>query len=232
MTFSDYVTYFFIALLTGVLSSQYFRDIYRRACRLSMGECQACEAWYNLWQVFLPFPIATISNLKLTIGTIQTRMDMVSEAIHPMVQKEIIKLDHKLRPKKNIVLPILKVMAITSLPAINLKVKERRVSPLMTVSLLKWLESEFSSSVSSFTGAVNSSYAQRWSDVRIQCTHWINTCRYIRIHNPLRCHYFPPWVFFFKESLFKTTPNMTCEQCRDVWGTWSRISSCLLRVAP
>lgn len=82
-------------------------------------------------------------------------MDMESEPTHPMVRKEHIKKNHK--PRLN--LQILKVMATRK--------AKRRLSPLTKMFLLKWLESEFSSSVSSFTGAIDSSYAQRCSEVRI-----------------------------------------------------------------
>ena len=54
----------------------------------------------------------------------------------------------------------------------TLKVKatrkaKRRLSFMTRLFLLKWLESEFSSSVSFFTGAVTSSNSQRWPDVWI-----------------------------------------------------------------
>ena len=71
------------------------------------------------------------------------RMDMVSEPTHLMVQKGHIKPNYKPRPNHQ----TLKVMAT--------KKTRKRLSPLTKVFLLKWLELEFSSSVSSFTGALH-----------------------------------------------------------------------------
>ena len=85
----------------------------------------------------------SLSQLKANIKlTTQTRMDMVSELTHPMVQKEHANPNYKTRPNHQ----TLKVMAT--------KKARRRLSFSMKVFLLKWLESEFSSSVSSFTGTV------------------------------------------------------------------------------
>ena len=117
----------------------------------------------------------------------------------------------------------------------TLKVKatrkaKRRLSFMTRLFLLKWLESEFSSSVSFFTGAVTSSNSQRWPDV------WILLSILIGLTLAVTSNFVTLFVaIVFHREFLRTNyflNSMTYKQCRIVWRAGGRIPACLLEVAP
>ena len=147
-------------------------------------------------------------------------MDMVSESTHPMVLKGI-----KTNRQPRLDLQTSKVKA-----SMNTR---RRLSTLTRAFLLKWLELEFSSLVSSFTGTISSFVLCSNDDLMVRILPSILIGLTLAVTSDF-VTLFVVIVFhreFLKES-FEPTLNMTCKQCRNVWRTGGRISASLLEFTP
>ena len=131
-------------------------------------------------------------------------MDMVSESTHPMVLKGI-----KTNRQPRLDLQTSKVKA-----SMNTR---RRLSTLTRAFLLKWLELEFSSLVSSFTGTISSFVLCSNDDLMVRILPSILIGLTLAVTSDF-VTLFVVIVFHreFLKEFFEPTLNMTCKQCRNV----------------